>query len=140
MDILTAMTPVHAAALYVGLMVLLMLGLKLYVGNRRAKYKVASGDNSNPDFSRAQRVQMNTVEDAPVLIAGLLALALVGIPALYIHILGAALFVSRLLHALGLAGLGGFGFGRMAGTLGTLLVFLAMGAMLIVHAFYPLPG
>ena len=35
MDILTNMTPVHAAAFYVGLLVLVMLGLKFYVGGRR---------------------------------------------------------------------------------------------------------
>lgn len=137
MDILLNMTSVQAAALQVGLLIVLMLGLKLYVGNRRARLKVPSGDVTNAEFSRAARVQLNAVEDVPVLMIGLAALAALGMPAWYIHMAGFVLLVSRVAHAVGLAGSSGFSAGRLVGTMGTLIVYLAVAGALIVHAFTP---
>lgn len=136
MDILTNMTPVHAAAFYVGLLVLVMLGLKFYVGGRRGALKVPSGETT-PEFSRATRVQLNAVEDVPILAVGIIGLALLNMPAWYIHMVGAVLVVSRILHATGLASSGGFSLGRLVGTLGTMLVYLAVAGALVVHAFTP---
>ena len=95
MDTFTNMTPLHAAALYVGLLVILMLALKLYVGNRRGVLKVPSGETT-PEFGRATRVQLNAVEDVPILAAGLIGISLLGMPAWYIHLAGAVLVVSRI--------------------------------------------
>ncbi len=137
MDFLTGMSSLQAASLYIGLITLLMMALKLYVGGQRGKLKVPAGDVSKPDFARAGRVQMNAVEDVPVLVLGLLTAALLGIPALYIHIIGLVLLISRVLHAMGLASKDGRTFGRVAGTIGTMIVFVTLGLMLIVHAFFP---
>jgi uncharacterized membrane protein YecN with MAPEG domain len=134
MDILTAMSPEQAAAMNIGLLILMMLGLKMYVGARRGQMKLPSGE-TNPEFNRATRVQLNAVEDVPVLMVGIAGLAMLGMPAWYIHMCGLVLFVSRILHAYGLAGSGGFSLGRAVGTMGTLLVFLAIAGALLVHAF-----
>jgi uncharacterized membrane protein YecN with MAPEG domain len=134
MDILTAMSPAQAAAMNIGLLILMMLGLKMYVGARRGQMKLPSGE-TNPEFNRATRVQLNAVEDVPVLMVGIAALAMLGMPAWYIHMCGLVLLVSRVLHAYGLAGSGGFSIGRAVGTMGTLLVFLAIAGALLVHAF-----
>ncbi len=136
MDILTNMTSAQAAALNIGLLIILMLGIKMYVGNRRGVLKIPSGETT-PEFSRITRVQLNAVEDVPVLMAGILGLALLGMPAWYIHMTGLVLLVSRILHATGLASSGGFSFGRLAGTIGSLLVYLAVAGALLVHAFTP---
>ena len=57
-----------------------MLGLKLYVGGQRGKLKLPSGQ-TNAEFDRAVRVQMNAVEDVPALMVGIGALAaLVSVP------------------------------------------------------------
>ncbi len=136
MDFLTAMSPAQAAALNVGLLILVMLGLKMYVGGQRAKLRLPSGA-TNDAFSRVQRVQMNAVEDVPPLMAGLVALAALGMPAWYIHLAGLVLVVSRVLHAVGLARSSGVTFGRFAGTLGTMAVYLAVAGALLVHAFTP---
>ena len=77
MDFLTGMSPVQAAALNIGLLIVLMLGLKLYVGGRRGKLKLPSGQ-TNADFDRAVRVQMNAVEDVPALMVGIGALGIDG--------------------------------------------------------------
>lgn len=134
MDFLTGMSPVQAAALNIGLLIILMLGLKMYVAARRGR--IPSGETT-PEFNRVQRVQMNAVEDVPALMVGIGALAMLGMPAWYIHMAGLVLLLSRVLHAAGLASSSGFSIGRAAGTTGTLLVYLAVGGALLVHAFTP---
>jgi len=42
---------------------------------------------------------------------------------------------ARLLHAFGLSRSSGFSVGRAVGTVGTLLVYLAVAGALVVHAF-----
>ena len=118
------MTQFEAAGLYVGLMVLVFLGLKINVGRVRAGAKVSVGDGGNEGLIRAMRVQANAVEDAPVALLGLLALAGLGAPVWLIHALGATLVVSRLLHAFGLGSSGQRNLGRSLRTLGSALVLL----------------
>ena len=134
MDFLTAMSPAQAAAMNIGLLILMMLGLKIYVGGSRARLKLPSGETS-PEFNRATRVQLNAVEDVPVLMVGIAGLAMLGMPAWYIHMCGLVLLVSRILHATGLASSSGVSVGRLVGTLGTMLAFLAIAGALLVHAF-----
>jgi uncharacterized protein len=137
--IFTEGSPLATAALYVGLLVFLMMGLKMWVGGQRGRLKVPPGDHSNPEFGRALRVQHNAVEDVPVLMVGLLSLAVLGAPVWSIHLIGAGLVVSRILHAAGLAGAAGFSFGRLVGTLGTLLCYVGVGGTLLVLAFQSAP-
>lgn len=138
MDFLTGMSPVQAAAMNIGLLVILMMALKFYVAGRRGKLKLPSGETT-PEFDRALRVQMNAVEDVPALMVGIGALAMLGMPAWYIHAVGLVLLISRILHAAALAGSSGFSIGRAVGTTGTLLVYLAVAGALLVHAFTPTP-
>lgn len=135
MDIFLNMTSAQAAALQTGLLIVLMLGLKLYVGGRRRSLKVPSGDVTNAEFGRATRIQLNAVEDVPVLMIGIVALAFLGMPAWYIHMSGLVLLAARITHAAGLSSSSGFSWGRLVGTFGTLLVYLAVAGALLVHAF-----
>lgn len=136
MDIFFNMSAVQAAALYVGLLVAVMLGLKIYVGLWRGKLQIPSGETT-PEFSRVSRVQLNAVEDVPALMAGIIALALLGMPVWYIHAVGLALVVARVLHAVGLASSSGFSLGRVIGAVGTVVVYFAVAGALLVHAFAP---
>lgn len=126
---------VQAAALWTALMILVMLGLKLYVGGQRRRHKVPAGDQSNPAFGLASRVQMNAVEDVPPLMVGILALAMLNAPAVYIHACGGVLFVSRVLHAWGLASSSGFSIGRFVGTMGTLIATLMIVGGILARLF-----
>ena len=135
MTLFSEMTAIQAAALYVGLLVVVMFGIKIYVANRRYVHKVPPGDVSNLEFGRATRVQLNAVEDVPILAVGIVVLALLGMPVWYIHMTGAVLVIARIAHAYGLATSGGTTLGRGIGTTGTLLVYLAVAGALIVHAF-----
>jgi uncharacterized protein len=136
LDTFLGMSPAGAAAFEIALLIFMMMTLKGYVGMRRQALKLPSGE-TNPEFNRATRVQLNAVEDVPPLMVGIAALAMLGMPAWYIHAAGLALVVSRAAHATGLAGSGGFSWGRVIGTLGTYVVAIAVAGALLVHAFTP---
>tara|TARA_R110002049_G_scaffold29725_1_gene101192 strand:- start:963 stop:1355 length:393 start_codon:yes stop_codon:yes gene_type:complete len=118
------MSAFAAATLYFGLFGFLMLALKLNVGRVRAKEKVMFGDGANEAMQRAIRVQGNAVEDVPIVLIGIAGLAALAAPVVLIHALGGSFFVARILHAIGLGGTSGSSFGRMVGTLVTLIVKL----------------
>ena len=118
------MEPINAATLYIGFFVLLFLLLKLNGGRVRSGAKVSIGDGDNEDMKRAMRVQGNAVEDVPITLLGILALAHLSAPVMLIHGLGGGFLFFRVLHALGMGGAPGLGFGRAVGTLGTLIVLM----------------
>ncbi|WP_084398533.1 MAPEG family protein [Henriciella aquimarina] len=118
------MTALEAAILYTALCLILMLVLKVNVGRVRQAEGVMFGDGSKEPLQRAQRVQGNAAEDIPITLLGLIGLALLGAPVWLVHALGAAFFLGRVLHAIGLSGSSGGSFGRMWGTVLSLLVML----------------
>ena len=118
------MTTIAAATLYAGLFGLLMLILKMNVGRVRTAEKITFGDGNNEALQRAIRVQGNAVEDVPVVLIGLFGLAFLDAPVLLIHGLGAAFLLGRVLRAIGLGGSSGSSFGRLYGTLLSLLAQL----------------
>jgi len=98
------MTQFEIAALYIGLNVFLFVALKLNAGRVRTGEKVDFGQGDSDRMARAMRVQGNAVEDTPITLLGILALAALAAPGTLIHALGATLTVSRVLHAIGLGG------------------------------------
>lgn len=135
MNLFSDMTALQVASFYIALLLLILLGLKMYVGSRRGALKVVPGDVSNPDFARALRVQHNAVEDVPGLLVAILVLGLLSAPVWLIHTTGGVLVLSRIAHAVGLASSSGFSPGRMIGTMGTLLVYLTLIVTLLLCAF-----
>jgi uncharacterized protein len=128
------MTPIAATTLYLGLFGLLMLILKMNVGRVRTSQKVGFGDGSNEAVQRAIRVQGNAVEDVPVVLLGLIGLALLDASVLLIHGIGASFLLGRVLHAVGLGGSSGTSFGRLVGTLLSVLVMLITAGACIWYA------
>lgn len=121
------MSGLETAGLYVGLFTLFFFILKGNVGRVRMAQKVDLGDGGNDRMTRAIRAQGNAVEDVPILLGGLVILALMDAPPLFIHALGATLFVARVLHFVGITQVKGLEFGRMVGTLLTVIVKLSTG-------------
>lgn len=128
------MTTIAAATLYIGLFGLLMLLLKMNVGRARTSQKVMFGDGGNEVVQRAIRVQGNAVEDVPVVLLGLFGLAFLEAPVVLIHGLGASFLLGRVLHAIGLGGSSGGSFGRMWGTLISVLVQLVTAGACLWYA------
>jgi uncharacterized protein len=124
----------HAAALWAGLLILLLLVLSLLVVRQRAKHEVMLGDEGVPELARASRAFGNAAEYAPAGIAALAVLALVQAPPLVLHIVGATLFVGRVAHAIGLSLTGGPSPGRVVGMIATWLAFIFAGVALLFYA------
>ena len=116
------MTAFEAAGLYVGLFLILFFVLKANVGRVRISQRIDLGDGENDMMVRAIRAQGNAVEDVPILLVGLLAIAAMGGSVWLIHGIGIALVVARLLHFAGITQMTGLAKGRLFGTVLTVLV------------------
>jgi len=128
------MTPVQAASLWSGLLVLLLVGLSIRVVTARRKHRVLLGDGGVSQVTLAGRVFGNAAEYIPVGIGALALLALLGMPALAIHIVGGLLLAGRLIHAVSLSDKRPTA-GRVLGMALTFLALIGAGGMLLVHAF-----
>ncbi|KCZ93850.1 MAPEG family protein [Hyphomonas johnsonii] len=135
------MAPLEAAAVYVGINILLLIYLSSRVVFMRRSAQVSVGHGGNVDLEIRTRVHGNAAEYIPSMLVALITAAFMGIPVLWIHILGTTFTLGRVIHA--------FGLSRsvlQARVLGMVLTWLAMivvAAMLIFHGltgFAPLHG
>lgn len=124
----------HAAALWVGLHVFLLLTLSLLVVRLRQKHKVALGDEGIPELARAIRAFGNASEYVPAGLAAIVVLAVVGAPPLAVHVVGLMLFAGRLTHAFGLSNSGGVSIPRAVGMVLTWLAYVFGGVALLFYA------
>jgi hypothetical protein len=124
----------HAAALWAGLLLIVLLVLSVLVTRQRRRHRVEIGDGGVPALNQAIRAFGNATEYVPAALAGLALLALVGAPPLLIHSAGVTLFVGRVLHAVGLSRSTGTSWPRAAGALATWISYIAMAAALLFYA------
>ncbi|MDB5429766.1 MAG: hypothetical protein JWP35_882 [Caulobacter sp.] len=127
-------TAANAAALWVGLHVLILLVLSALVVRLRQKHKVALGDEGIPELARAIRAFGNASEYIPAGLAAMIVLALVEPLPLPVHIVGMTLFVGRVVHAIGLSTSGGASVARAAGILLTWVAYIFAVAALLFYA------
>ncbi|MBU1374596.1 MAG: MAPEG family protein [Alphaproteobacteria bacterium] len=124
----------HAAALWAGLCLILMLVLSVLVTRQRRKHHVEIGDGAVPALHQAIRAFGNATEYIPAALAGLGLLALVGAPPLLIHPIGLILFAGRVLHAVGLSRSTSTSWPRVSGVLATWIAYVAIAAALLFYA------
>jgi uncharacterized membrane protein YecN with MAPEG domain len=124
----------HAAALWAGLHVFLMLTLSLLVVRQRQKHKVALGDEGIPELARAIRAFGNASEYVPTALVAIAVLAIVDAPPLAIHVAGFVLFAGRVVHAVGLSNSGGASIPRALGIVATWLAYIFVGVALLFYA------
>ncbi|ACG76934.1 glutathione S-transferase [Phenylobacterium zucineum HLK1] len=124
----------HAAALWAGLHLVLLLVLSVLVTRQRRKHGVALGDGGVPELERAIRAFGNATEYVPTALIGLAILALAGAPPLLVHLIGFVLFAGRGLHAVGLSRSGEATLPRAAGVLATWIAYIAAAAALLFYA------
>jgi uncharacterized protein len=115
---------VAVVALYAALNALIALVLAFNVVRLRGKTRTDLGTGGHPELERAIRAHGNLIENVPLILILLLILALGGTGRLYLHALGGALTIGRMLHAWGLLTASGASFGRGAGIGLTWLVLL----------------
>ncbi|MBO0662615.1 MAPEG family protein [Jiella sp. MQZ9-1] len=93
-------TGLAAVAIYAALNGGVLVWLTVQTGRVRARDKVMMGDGGNPRLIRAMRGHANAVEFIPITLITMTLAALLGAPALVLHVLGIMLTVGRVLHAL----------------------------------------
>lgn len=121
------------AALWSGLLILLMVILSARVVMGRRRLRIALGDGANRDMTVLARSFGNAAEYIPVGIAAMTLVALIGASTLTVHLIGGGLFLGRLVHPLGLAIKKTPNWARI---MGMLLTWLALGlaAVMLVLA------
>jgi uncharacterized protein len=124
----------HAAALWVGLHLLLLLALSAMVVRQRQAHKVAIGDGGAPELLRAIRAFGNATEYVPAGLAALTLMAVLDVHPLVVHVAGATLFVGRVVHAIGLSRSTEATLPRAAGVTLTWLSYVFTGVALLVYA------
>ncbi|WP_309646660.1 MAPEG family protein [Phenylobacterium sp.] len=124
----------HAAALWTGLHLILLLVLSLLVVRQRQRHKIALGDEGVPELAQAIRAFGNATEYIPPALIGIAVLALVDASPLAVHLTGFVLFVGRVLHAVGLSRSGGSSFARTIGMTMTWLAYVFASVALLFNA------
>lgn len=124
----------HAAALWVGLNLLLLMLLSGLVVRLRQKHKIALGDGGVLELARAIRTFGNATEYVPTGMAALAVMAVVTAPPAAIHIVGFLLLAGRVIHAVGLYNTGGASIPRAVGIVLTWLGYLFAAVVLLVYA------
>ena len=108
------------------------LWLSMRIGRLRMAHKISIGDDAGGPLTARMRAQLNFVENTAFVLI-LLALVELGLgSSMWLWGVGALYLVGRILHALGMDGMM---WGRMAGTIITMLTLLglAIGALAIVY-------
>jgi hypothetical protein len=126
----------HAAALWVGLHLILLLVLSVLVVRQRRRHGVVLGDAAVPELTQAIRTFGNATEYVPAGLVALAVLAMVGALPMLVHLTGLVLLVGRVSHAIGLSRSGGASILRSAGVILTWLAYI-VGAVTLI--FYAIP-
>jgi len=117
--------------LYAGLLALLFVVLSVRTLRMRRRLRIAIGDGSDQQMLRAMRVHSNFAEYVPFSLLLLYLVEETGASPAYMHALGAALLIGRLLHAIGVSQVDEkYGF-RIAGMALTFTVLIAAAARLL---------
>ena len=124
----------HAAALWVGLHLILLLVLSMLVVRQRRAHGVVLGDNDIPELTQAVRAFGNATEYVPGGLIAIAVLAMAGAAPMAVHAMGLTLFVGRVAHAVGLSRSGGSSILRSAGVIATWLAYILGGVALIFYA------
>lgn len=109
------MPPFFVTPLYAALCGLLLIVLAVRVIRLRQRHSVGIGDGGHADLGKAIRVHANFVEYVPLALLLLFLLELTRQPVWALHLLGAMLFLGRILHAWGLSRTAKLSSGRAIG-------------------------
>jgi uncharacterized membrane protein YecN with MAPEG domain len=126
--------PIPITSFYSGLCALIVIALIFQVERQRFRHRIGFGDGGKEKLALVIRVHANAVENIPLALILLLLWELNGGPRWGLHLAGAGLVVSRVLHAWGFSHSSGKSFGRSAGAAGSWLVILVLALVLVAKA------
>ncbi len=99
--------------------------LSIRIGAIRRAHSISVGDGGNEALSRRMRAQLNFAENTPIVLILVAAIELTAKGGLWLPWVALIYAVGRILHGFGMDG-GGLSWGRMVGTVVTLLVQLGL--------------
>jgi len=120
-------TPIYAA-----MIALLFLAMAFRVVQLRRSENVALGDGGNEKLLRARAAHSHALENAPISLLLMLLLEINGLSTTWLHSMGIALVISRLLHLVGQSRKTARSFGRYWGTLINWLLIVCMAVLNII--------
>lgn len=129
------MTLFQIVALYVALHLLCAPVLMMRIGKIRLSKQISLGDGGNANLNARIRTHGNYIENTPLALIGLFALAMLSASPIALHIFGAGFLLGRLLHAHGMAQPKSAGKTRLIGMILTLLSFFGMSIYLLILIF-----
>lgn len=112
-------------ALYGSLNAILNIALAAMVVRQRGKSGVSIGEGSSKELALAIRIHSNNAEFVPLALLMMLLAELCGGSSLWLHVGGGVLFVSRILHVIGMPRKAPNPF-RAGGVTGTWLLIVAL--------------
>lgn len=124
----------HAAALWVGLHLILLLVLSVLVVRQRRRHGVVLGHADIPQLRHAIRAFGNATEYVPAGLIAIAVLAMAAAPPMLVHSTGLLLLAGRIAHAVGLSRSGEASLLRSAGVTLTWLAYILGGVALIFYA------
>lgn len=124
----------RAAALWGGLLILLLITLSGLVVRQRRRLRIGYGDGETPELMGAVRAFGNASEYAPAGMAGLALMAMVSAAPWLIHLIGGAFLLGRIIHAVGLSRSVGATRARIVGMMLTYVPMLVLAVVLIAFA------
>ena len=122
--------------LYAALVALLFLALSARVILYRRANMISLGDTGDKALLKRMRAQANCGEYAPIALLLLLLTEMNGAPAVALHLLGAALVLGRVFHAVGFSSTPQKMILRQLGMVLTLAMILLTALGLIGHSLF----
>ena len=95
----TLIPALSAVGIYTALNMAILLWIATETGRLRGKHKVSIGDGGVKHLIRIIRGHANAIENMPMFFIMLLVAALLGMPVVAAHVLGAVFTIGRGLHA-----------------------------------------
>ncbi len=131
--------PVAITALYAGILAFIAFALAANVGWRRPGLHIPLGDGGNEVLMVANRRHMNFVEHAPLALILIAIVELNGAPSIWVHSLGGALVVARIVHPFGVHAKTLSHPARAIGAMATMLVTIVAAVLAIMQHFHAFP-
>jgi len=127
-------------ALYAGIFAIFALFLSFKAGSLRGKtgISVLYGEPQNMELAEKVRVHQNFLEYVPMIIILMGAIELNAGSSIFLHVVGVALIVSRIAHAIGLKADNIGHPGRLVGAGGTALITIVAAVYAIWIAIQPM--
>ena len=130
---MTTVTHLSVTPFYIALLGILFLPFTLRVGLYRVKNNISIGDGQDDELIKRNRGQGNFIETVPLAVMLILLMELLGASSTWLHALGVLLVGGRILHYLGITGLGPF-ICRPIGMFATLSIYLIAPAWILISS------